>query len=126
MSGVPMADYILYDGECPVCSQYMALANLRKVAPSIQVIDARQRPDLVEEHRKNGVEINEGMVIKIGENVMSGADAFATINRFAAPRSAFPKFCLRLLSMGSAPRLLYPALKFGRRILLIALRRKMI
>lgn len=119
-------DYILYDGECPVCASYVALTNLREVAPQLAVIDARQRPDLVEHYRRDGIEINEGMIIKVGELTLDGAPAFAMINRLSQPNSRLIRLSLRLLSGHRASRLLYPALAFGRRVLLILLRRKLL
>lgn len=119
-----VSDYILYDGECPVCASYVALANLREVAPQLAVIDARQRPDLVESYRQGGIDINKGMIVKIGELTLDGAPAFAMINRLSRPNSRLMKISLRLLSGHRASRLLYPALALGRRILLLILRRK--
>lgn len=119
-----MSDYILYDGECPVCASYIALTKLREVAPGLALIDARQRPDLVEHYRKRGIDINKGMVIKIGDLTLEGASVFAMINRLSEPNSRLVKLSLRLLSGHRRSRLVYPALALGRRVLLMLLRRK--
>jgi predicted DCC family thiol-disulfide oxidoreductase YuxK len=39
---VTPANFILYDGKCPVCSNYVAWTNLRSVRPDIELIDARK------------------------------------------------------------------------------------
>ena len=58
-------DYLLYDGECPACSSYVAFSRLRRLRPSLKVLDARGEPALVEELRGRGYEINEGMVMQL-------------------------------------------------------------
>ena len=50
---------ILYDGECPVCGEYLNLLKIRELAGEVQLVNARTRPDLVEGLRAAGYEIND-------------------------------------------------------------------
>src|SRR5262245_53290528 len=68
-------DFLLYDGDCPVCSAYVAMARLRQRHPRLQVLDARAEPGLVAELRGRGYEINEGMVLCLDGVIHFGADA---------------------------------------------------
>ena len=36
-----LANYLLYDGECPACRSYVAFSRLRTLYPDIQELDAR-------------------------------------------------------------------------------------
>lgn len=126
MGAASTEDYVLYDGECPVCSRYVAFTNLRTAAPQIAVIDARDRPDLVSLYRAKGIEINEGMIIKVGDLVLDGSAAFAMINQLSKPNSRAATFALKLLSGKTTSALLYPVLALGRRGLLRLLRRELI
>ena len=39
---------ILYDGECPVCGEYLNLLKIRELVDQVQLVNARDRPDLVD------------------------------------------------------------------------------
>jgi predicted DCC family thiol-disulfide oxidoreductase YuxK len=113
------ADYLLYDGECPVCSAYVALARLRDLYPRLKVLDARSEPDLVAELRGRGYEINEGMVLCLDGVIHFGAEAtrmIALLGRIAPSRWRRAT----LGAIGAAPwsRRLYPWLNRARGALL--------
>jgi predicted DCC family thiol-disulfide oxidoreductase YuxK len=112
-------DYLLYDGECPVCSAYVAMARLHRLSPHIKVLDARTEPALVAQLRRQGYEINEGMVLSLDGVVYFGAEATHMIARLGrASPSWWRRTGLRLL--GAAP---YRWLSRGRSVLLRLLRR---
>jgi predicted DCC family thiol-disulfide oxidoreductase YuxK len=117
-------DFLLYDGECPVCSAYVAVASLRQLHLGLKVLNARAEPDLVAELRGRGYEINDGMVLCLDGVVHFGADATRVIALMA--RSS-PSRWRRAGSalIGAAPwsRRLYPRLNRGRQALLRLLRR---
>ena len=50
-------NYLLYDGDCPLCSRFVAMTRLRETLPSFHLIDARDNPQLVALHRSEGREI---------------------------------------------------------------------
>jgi predicted DCC family thiol-disulfide oxidoreductase YuxK len=117
-------DYLLYDGECPVCSAYVAMARLRRLYPDLQVLDARSEPDLVAELRGRGYEINEGMVLCLDGAIHFGADAtrmIAVLGR-ASP-SRWRRTALGLIGTAPWSRRIYPWLNRGRGVLLRLLRR---
>ena len=107
-------DYLLYDGECPVCSAYVAMARLRRLSPDLAVLDARTEPALVAELRRQGYEINEGMVLSLDGVVYFGAEATHMIARLGR---ASPSWWRRagLSLLGAAP---YGWLSHGRSALL--------
>jgi predicted DCC family thiol-disulfide oxidoreductase YuxK len=112
-------DFLLYDGECPVCSAYVAMARLRRLSAELEVLDARTEPALVAELRGQGYEINEGMVLSLDGAVHFGAEATRTIARLGrASPSWWHRTGLSLL--GAAP---YRWLNRGRSVLLRLLRR---
>ena len=115
-------DFLLYDGECPVCSAYVAMAQLRRLYPHLKVLDARTEPALVADLRRQGYEINEGMVLSLGGVVHFGADATRLIARLGR---ASPSWWRRagLSLLGAAP---YRWLSRGRLALLRLLGRRLI
>jgi len=118
-------NFLLYDGDCPVCSTYVAIARLQQLYPNLRVINARSERTLVVELRREGYEINDGMVLSLDGTIYFGADAMrviANLGRLSPPlwrRAA-------LAFTGTAPwaRPLYPWLNRGRQVLLRMLGRR--
>lgn len=121
------ADFLLYDGDCPACSAYVAMARLRQLYPDLRIMSARTEPALVAELRRQGYEINEGMVLSLDGTVYFGADATRMI---AVLGRSSPSYWRRaaLGFLGTAPwaRPLYPWLNRGRQLLLRLLGRRLI
>jgi predicted DCC family thiol-disulfide oxidoreductase YuxK len=115
----PQRDFLLYDGECPVCSAYVAMSRLRRLHPHILVLNARAEPHLVAELRAKGYEIDEGMVLCLDGAIHFGADATRMI---AVLGRSLPSRWRRttLAFVGTAPwsRGLYPWLNRARLLLL--------
>ena len=100
---------VLYDGECPFCRSYVSFARLKKAVGEVDLIDARDVPDMVEAYARRGFPIDEGMIVDTGEAVYWGGDAVWAINILIG-RSPI----LRLMGGRAFLRWIYPALKFGR------------
>ena len=118
-------DFLLYDGECPACSAYVAMSRLRHLYPGLRVMSARGEPALVAELRGRGYEINEGMVLHLGGAIHFGPDAtrmIAVLGRSSPSRWRRTA----LAAVGTAPwaRRLYPWLNRTRMLLLRMLGRK--
>lgn len=118
--------YLLYDGECPICTRYIAWSALRRIRPDLMVIDARQAPEQVAALRAEGIEINDSMVLQLGALRLSGAQAFAAINQLNHQRPGFTGALLGWLGRPAVAQRLYPLLALGRRLLLALLGRQKI
>jgi predicted DCC family thiol-disulfide oxidoreductase YuxK len=121
----PGTDYLLYDGECPACSAYVALSRLRRLYPGLRVLDARTEPALVADLRGRGYEINKGMVLSLGGTVHFGAEATRMIAVLGGVGPS-PWRRAALAVLGTAPwaGALYPWLNRGRGLLLRLLGRR--
>jgi predicted DCC family thiol-disulfide oxidoreductase YuxK len=119
------ADFLLYDGDCPACSAYVAMSRLRQLYPGLRVMSARAEPALVAELRGKGYEINEGMVLRLDGVIHFGPDATHMI---AVLGRASPSWWRKaaLAGTGTAPwaRRLYPWLNRTRGLLLRLLGRR--
>lgn len=118
--------FVLYDGECPVCSAYVALAQLRTLRPDLQVLDARQEPALVVALRAEGFDVNDSILIRLGSRVYSGGAATRLISQLGSGNPIIRRAAL--YAIGGAPwsGALYPWLRAGRKGLLRVLGRGMI
>jgi predicted DCC family thiol-disulfide oxidoreductase YuxK len=124
---LPEADFLLYDGECPACSAYVAISRLRQLYPGLRIASARDEPALVAELRRAGYEINEGMVLSLGRQLHFGPEATRMIAILG--RASPSKWRQALLAaIGTAPwaRRLYPWLNRARQLLLKLLGRSLI
>jgi predicted DCC family thiol-disulfide oxidoreductase YuxK len=119
-------DYLLYDGECPACSSFVAFSRLRQSHPALQLLDARHQPELVEELRRAGYEINEGMVMRLGDRILFGGEVTAMMARLSKEPGRLRRAVM--WTIGEAPwaNALYPVLRACRNLLLKLLGRRLI
>ena len=66
---------LIYDGDCPLCSAYVTRMRLAESAGSLELLDARQHPELVRRLGQQGYSLNEGMLVVVGERYYHGAAA---------------------------------------------------
>ncbi len=104
---------IVYDGECPFCTNYAAYVRLRQTFGAVELIDARAAPDLNRELLAKGVNLDDGMAVIDGETIYAGADAmnFLSLNGQGGLMHAAMK------SKGRA-EFLYPWMRRGRNMAL--------
>jgi predicted DCC family thiol-disulfide oxidoreductase YuxK len=106
-------DALLYDGECPFCSNYIALLAVRKLSPKFEVIDARSRPGLWQEMLRQGYDIDQGMMLRWKGALYHGADAMHALSLIAGdhPFGLVNRWIFRSRARS---RLFYPFLRWGR------------
>src|SRR2546423_970043 len=63
--------HIVYDGDCPFCSSYVALLRLREQY-DVHLVDARRQPAVAARY---GLDLNEGMIVELEGTVHHGARA---------------------------------------------------
>ena len=112
--------WLLYDGDCPFCSNYVAFLNLRERFPDLELVNLREDPqhEAVASVQAMDLKLDEGMaLVKANGEVIYGAEA---INELAEDGT------LNGWLFGSKRRskAIYPALKAGRKITLKLLGRK--
>src|SRR4030088_2098043 len=79
--------HIVYDGDCPFCSSYVALLRLREQY-DVHLVDARKEPAVAARY---GLDLNEVMVVDLDGKVHHGARAISLLARLSltpSPMSA--------------------------------------
>lgn len=122
----PDQDLLLYDGDCPVCSRLMAWSRLQATRPGIAMIDARKAPEVVAHFRGRGMDVNDGIVLRLDGQVWYGAAAMALLARLSKPLNPVARWALRPLASDRLAKPLYPLLVGMRRALLLLLGRGLI
>ena len=119
-------NFVLYDGECPVCAAYMGIARLKLLRPDLQVLDARVEPELVAALRAEGHEVNESILVGLGPKVYKGAEATRLIARLGSSNPWTRRIALVALGGGRFGETLYPMQRAVRNLLLRILGRPQI
>ena len=105
---------IVYDGQCPFCSRYVKLVRLRESLGEVRPVNAREGGPIVEELQRAGVDLDEGMALKLDGRLYHGHDCLHMLALLSTPSSAFNRVNAALFRSPRAARLLYPVLRAGR------------
>lgn len=117
---------LVYDGECPFCSQYVRFVRIKEALGTIELYNAREGGALVDDIKEQGYDIDEGMVLILGENYYHGADCIHMLSLMSSNIGLFNRLNAMVFSNKCVSKFLYPILRAGRNLVLLGLRRKKI
>ena len=117
---------LIYDGECPVCQRYSTMLRIRKDIGDLELINARESEAVRLEVEQAGYDLDEGMVLKVDDQVYWGADAMHMLALMSTPSGFFNRMQAYIFGSKRASVLLYPVLRLGRNTLLWLLRKQKI
>ena len=110
--------WLVYDGECPMCNNYAQYLRLQQSVGEFVLVDARQGGPIVDEVRELPHDLNDGMVVKIGDRFFVGHEALRVLALLAEDRGAFNKFNRLAFRSPLIARVTYPLMRGGRWVLL--------
>jgi predicted DCC family thiol-disulfide oxidoreductase YuxK len=114
---------VVYDGECPFCTQFVKLQKIRQSAGQVTLNDARNFMSDVEAARQAGLDLDQGMLVFWKGNVYEGGDAINILALLGSERG-FPVVWRVFFHNAAVSRFLYPALRKGRNLALRLMGRK--
>ncbi len=109
---------LVYDKECPVCDNYCRLVQVEESAGDLKLIDARESSDVLDEITALGLDIDQGMVLKMDGQLYYGADAIHALALISSRSGFFNLLNYFIFFSKRVSRILYPALRGGRNLLL--------
>lgn len=109
---------LVYDKQCPACDLYCKLARIRTDVGELKLVDARDGGPLLEEITKAGLDIDQGMVLKVGTQLYYGADAIHALSLMSTRTGFFNRLAYWSFRSQRLARILYPALRAMRNLLL--------
>ncbi len=112
---------IIYDGACPFCSSYISHLRLQRAVDQITYLNARHEDDRLNTYIQAGYDFDEGMVVVIDQQVYAGADAIHVLALQSSHSDLFNRLNHWIFKHAVLAKILYPALKFGRRCALFLL-----
>jgi predicted DCC family thiol-disulfide oxidoreductase YuxK len=109
---------VVYDGECPLCSAFSKALRIREAAGSLRLVDARQGDPVMEEITRLGLDIDRGMVVKVGGTIHYGAEAVSVLSLMSSRSGVFNRLSYWIFRSPARSRVLYPMLAGVRNVLL--------
>ena len=109
---------LVYDRECPVCEGYCQRVDIREDAGVLEIVDAREASEVLDEITRRGLDIDQGMVLKMGDRLYHGSDAIHALSLLSTRSGFFNRLNYWMFRSRAASRILYPVLRFFRNLLL--------
>ena len=119
----PESPLLVYDGDCPFCASYVKLVRIREACGALTLLDAREGGPTVDALVAAGYDLDEGMVLKIGETYYHGADCIHALALMGSSSGLFNRFNAWIFATSGRARLLYPVLRACRNLVLRLLMR---
>ncbi|MEM6354880.1 MAG: DCC1-like thiol-disulfide oxidoreductase family protein [Pseudomonadota bacterium] len=111
-------NWLLYDGDCPFCSQFVAYTRLRDAIGPVRLINAREGGPEVELVRSAGLVIDEGMVLQLDGELYYGDDCLNRLALLSTRSDIFNRMTYWAFKSPALARVSYPVLKRGRALAL--------
>ena len=109
---------LVYDKECPACDNYCRMVRIKESVGKLKIVNARGSSKVMEEITASGLDIDQGMVLKIGGQLYYGADAIHAIALISSRSGIFNRLNYWLFKSKTLSRVLYPVLRYFRNLLL--------
>jgi len=114
---------LVYDKQCPVCDNYCQLVHIRETVGKLKLVDARESSAVMDEITSWGLDIDQGMVLKMGDRLYYGTDAIHALALISSRSGIFNRLNYWMFKSRTLSRIFYPILRFFRNLLLKLLRR---
>ena len=114
---------LVYDEDCPLCNAYCRLVRIRATVGELRLVNARDGSDVMRQITREGLDIDQGMVLKVDDVLYYGADAICALLLLSSGSGVFNRLNHWIFRSSARSALLYPVLRSGRNLLLKVLGR---
>lgn len=126
MQSAPPVIQLIYDKDCPACNAYSQMVRIRQSVGQLQLINAREDSNVMRELTAQGLDIDQGMVLKMADNCYYGSDAIYMLSLLSSRSGVFNRLNYHLFKSRRVAKWLYPLLRACRNLLLKLLRKRKI
>lgn len=109
---------LIYDKECPACDNYCQVVRIRETVGKLRLIDARENSEVLEEITALGLDIDQGMVLKLDGQIYYGSDAIHALALISSRSGLLNRLNYYLFRSKRLSHVFYPMLRFFRNVLL--------
>ncbi len=115
--------FLVYDKECPACDLYCKLVRIRESIGKLILVDARKPGSFIDEITAAGLDIDQGMVLILGDRMYYGVDAIHTLAIMGTRSGIFNRLAYWCFRSRAVSSVVYPVLRSCRNLLLKILRK---
>ena len=115
---------VFYDGECPFCTKYVALVQLREAAGPVELVNLREDTVARARFSAQGLDTDKGMIVETSGRVLHGADAIHALSMMSSGHGTLNAVAAAIFRHQVLAKTLYPILRAGRNMTLFALGRE--
>ncbi len=115
--------FLVYDRECPACDLYCKLVRIRESIGKLILVDARNPSSFMDEITAAGLDIDQGMVLIVGDRMYYGADAIHILAIMGTRAGVVNRLAYWCFKSRAASSVVYPVLRSCRNLLLKILRK---
>lgn len=112
---------LVYDKQCPACDYYCSLVRIQETVGELKLIDARESTQVMDEITRMGLDIDQGMVVKVDDQIFYGSDAINVLALLGTRSGFFNRCNYWVFRSRGVSRMLYPVLRSLRNLLLSVL-----
>jgi predicted DCC family thiol-disulfide oxidoreductase YuxK len=109
---------LVYDQQCPLCDFYSRIVRVQESVGRLVLVDAREDSAVMQEITAAGLDIDQGMVLKMGGRIYYGADAIHALSLISTGSDIFNRINFLVFRKQRLARVLYPVCRFFRNMLL--------
>ena len=109
---------LVYDQECPACDTYCKFIRIRETVGDLKIIDARKKSEVLDEITKLGLDVDQGMVLKMEKQIYYGSDAMHTLALISSRSGLLNRINYWIFKSKLVSSWLYPVLRLFRNLLL--------
>jgi predicted DCC family thiol-disulfide oxidoreductase YuxK len=109
---------LVYDKECPACNYYCQIIRIRKDIGELMIVNARDNSEVREEITRMGLDIDQGMVLKMEDQIYYGSDAIHALSLISSQSGWFKRFNYWVFKSKKRAGFFYPLLRACRNVLL--------
>ena len=96
------------DKECPACNSYCQIVRINEEFGNLKIVDARENSGVLKEIASNGLNIDQGMVLKIDGELYYGSNAIHALALISSRSDLFNRFNYWMFKSKMISKLLYP------------------
>lgn len=123
---MPEPIMLVYDKDCPACNAYCQLVRIRQSVGELTLVNAREDSAILRELTAQGLDIDQGMVLKMGDKLYYGSDAIYMLSLLSSRSGLFNRLNYHLFKSRKVANWLYPMLRACRNMLLKLMRKRKI
>ena len=103
--------WLVYDGECPICRPTANALKIRAAVGELILVNARNPHPIMQELKQAGLNIDDGMVVKINNTLYHGAEAQHVLAMIGTNQDWFNRINVWLFRSRLTAKLIYPVMR---------------